>query len=68
MTRAEGGAGGDRHAPLHGGPGRLGDDQRAAGVSSTGDQQPNFSLRGPLTFGIVAATIQMAVLLWVLYC
>ena len=32
------------------------------------DPQAGGGLRGPLIFGVVAATIEMAIVLWLMYC
>jgi len=32
------------------------------------DPQAGGGLRGPLIFGVIAATIEMAIILWVVYC
>ena len=32
------------------------------------DPQPGWGLRGPLLFGVIAATIELAIVLAVLYC
>jgi hypothetical protein len=29
---------------------------------------PGGGLRGPLIFGVIAATIELAIILWVMYC
>ena len=34
----------------------------------TRDPEGGGSLRGPLVFGVIAATLQMAIILWALYC
>jgi hypothetical protein len=32
------------------------------------DSRAGGGLRGPLIFGVIAATIEMAIVLWALYC